>query len=271
VGAANDVNTITGQVLFDYHGSLLELITGGLSAASAQHKLTGVKQFVKWCYQTDSLDKLPRNFDSADLRITVEVKTISTLDVAEYRKLFDGTAERTKLYFLLMLNCGFTQVDIADLLKDEVDLKAGVITRKRSKTASHENVPEVKYKLWPLTLALLDKFQSNDATLFLTNDNGSPLKTESIEGGKYKKADNIRSAYSRVCTRLKIPARPLKLIRKTGASAIGDNPEFADLAELYLGHAPRTIAQRHYVKPSMNRLADATDYLAELFDIATLP
>ena len=36
-----------------------------------------------------------------------------------------------------------------------MDWKEGRITRKRSKTSSHEGVPVVSYKLWPETLHLL--------------------------------------------------------------------------------------------------------------------
>ena len=45
----------------------------------------------------------------------------------------DKTPERTKLFILLMLNTGAFQVDIAHLLKSQVDLKQGRIERKRSK------------------------------------------------------------------------------------------------------------------------------------------
>ena len=48
--------------------------------------------------------------------------------------LVTNTSDRTKLYILLMLNCGMTQKDVADLQKTEVDWDAGYISRKRSKT-----------------------------------------------------------------------------------------------------------------------------------------
>ena len=50
-----------------------------------------------------------------------------------------------------MINCGMTQVDIADLQPKEVDWDRGRIRRKRSKTDDHEQVPTVDYALWPRT------------------------------------------------------------------------------------------------------------------------
>ena len=66
--------------------------------------------------------------------------------------------ERTELYLLLGLNCGFYAVDIGTLLKEGVDLGAGRIKRKRTKTRdrSHD-VPEVDYLLWRRTRDLLEK------------------------------------------------------------------------------------------------------------------
>jgi len=62
---------------------------------------------------------------------------------------------RTRLYILLMLNTGCTQVDISELKQSEVDWQRGRITRKRSKTAKHESAPVVEYPLWQETFVLI--------------------------------------------------------------------------------------------------------------------
>jgi hypothetical protein len=83
----------------------------------------------------------------------------------------DGAAsDRTKLYILLMLNCGMTQQDISDLLVTEVDWAAGAITRKRSKSADHKGVPTVKYALCPETLRLLRQERAAEGARALTNE-----------------------------------------------------------------------------------------------------
>lgn len=69
--------------------------------------------------------------------------------------MLQAAVDRTKLYILLMLNCGMTQKDISDLRVEEVDWQEGRIIRKRSKTSKHENVPTVSYLLWQETFRLL--------------------------------------------------------------------------------------------------------------------
>ena len=83
------------------------------------------------------------------------------------KTLLAGATDRDKLYLLLMMNCGFTQVDIANLKQDEVDFKAGTITRKRSKTQDYDKVPTVRYPLWKTTLALLKVFHDQKGDLVL--------------------------------------------------------------------------------------------------------
>ncbi len=66
---------------------------------------------------------------------------IETFTAEEVRGLLaacDGFSERTKLYLLLMLNCGMYQNDIAELHADEVNWSKGTLTRARSKTRERQ-------------------------------------------------------------------------------------------------------------------------------------
>ena len=130
-------------------------------------------------------------------------------DKDEIKALLAKASNRTKLYILLMLNCGMTQKDIADLLVTEVDWKEGRIIRKRSKTADEENVPTVNYKLWPETFRLLKQERAAESKdRVLLNSNGGPIWTEKItKDGKYQKTDNVKSAFDRLRTEKKIEDR----------------------------------------------------------------
>ena len=147
--------------------------------------------------------------------------TIVVFTKPEIKSLLQKASDRTKLYILLMLNCGMTQKDIADIQFSEVDWKAGRITRKRSKTRRHDNVPEVSYLLWPETLKLLQREQNPAGEgRILLNESGRPLWYEELsEDGKYKKNDNVRSAFDRLRRKLKIE-KPLISLKKTSASLI---------------------------------------------------
>jgi len=180
---------------------------------------------------------------------------------------FAAASDCTKLYILLMLNCGMTQGDISDLLVTEVDWTAGTITRKRSKTADHKGVPTVKYSLWPETLRLLRQERAAEGPRALTNEHGGPLKVEALgAGGKLEKIDNVASAFARLRRKTKI-AKPPKLLRKTSASLLKSNKEFAGIEVLFLGHAPDTIADRHYAQAPQQTLDEAIVWLGEQYRV----
>lgn len=118
-----------------------------------------------------------------------------------------------------------TQKDICDLLHSE-GTGRGTITRKRSKTASHDKVPTVQYRLWPETFRLLLQERTNDGDHVLLNTDGGPLKVEVIDtDGKLKKIDNVASAFSRLRRITKIQ-KPSKLFRKTSATLLCGNKDF---------------------------------------------
>jgi len=269
VGPTFPITDLNGATLVDWHNHCLGLKK---SDAYAKKIMGNVKQLIQFSYETNLLPALPRNLHSSNLAIKVTAKTIPILTVKEFQKHFDGTPDKTKLYLLLQLNCGYTQVDIATLHQDHVNWKDGTVTRKRKKTDDNANVPVVTYKLWPKTFDLLKRFRSFDSVLVFLNEDGKPLMTQTVDEktGRLKKSDNFRQLFVRLCKRLKIDSKRSKDIRKTGASALGENPSYATLAELYLGHAPRTIAGKHYVKPSQELFDAAIEWLGDKFEVSEL-
>lgn len=169
-----------------------------------------------------------------------------------------------------MLNIGAYPVDIATLRHDEVDWLAGRLARQRTKTKGKGNVPKVDYLLWRQTLALLRKFRSDHAELALLNGNGSPLWRWTEKNGKRSKITNVATAYFQLQKAMKIPKEqrhPLKALRKTAASMLENHPEYGRYAQYFLGHAPRSIADRHYVQPSKEQFDKAILWLGVQFGI----
>ena len=205
-GGTRPIESIDSTTLIEYHSALLSQATSGGkggSRHSAKHRMGRLRQFVRWCWELGALE-LPRNINSADLRITLPTPQIRTINAALFRQMIDAATPSTKLYLLLMANCGFGQQDIADLEHDEVNWKKGRLARKRSKTAKHSNVPSVEFKLWPETFDLLKKQRSDHPSLVLLNQQGDPLKSRSLKSQSGKsdriaKKDAVRSAYRRLC------------------------------------------------------------------------
>ena len=92
----------------------------------------------------------------------------------------------------------------------------------------------------------------------LLTHTGRPWVRDQIVNGKRKKSDSIKSLY----VHLKLDYS-LKLYRKTGATVL--SKKYPDCVELYLGHAPRTITQRSYVPPDVEKFDEAINWLGQQF------
>jgi integrase len=270
-GSTAPVNSLDEAAIEKFHSHLLAEIGQKKSKPSyAANRFNSFKQFVFWAWKLHKLSDIPRNLlKSSDLQIKVTTSKIQTFSVEEFQNLIAApTTDRTRLYLLLMLNCGMTSKDVSDLAPAEIDWKNRTITRKRSKTKSHSNVPVVTYPLWNETFQLLKKLKSDDKNHVLMGAKGLPLVGDKLSADWVRGNKNaIRLAYNRVVKRLKI-ANPLPptTIRKTGASMLADS-EYGSLAPLYLGHAPRSIADKHYSQTPTKTFGDAIRWLGDQFGI----
>lgn len=267
LGGDTSVREIDGTTLLRYHSHLLDGVKSGKwGRTNAKNYLSTVKSFIRWLWQTDKIAALPRVIDGRSklLKISAAAAEITVFDKSELAMLLTNASDRTKLYILLMLNCGMTQKDIADLRQPEVDWNRGRIRRRRSKTASHKDVPIVDYLLWPETFRLLRQERADaKSERVLVNLNGSPIWSESIGAErKYKKSDNVKNAFDRLRTSLGIK-KPLKSLKKTSATLLRGNEKYHGLEGLFLGHAPQSMADKHYTLIPQTLLDQAIQWLAQ--------
>lgn len=271
-GKNRPLEEINRQLLIGYRDHLeLEIANGKTSARYAKDRIQAVKQFVKHLWELELIE-MPRVMQGNLLRITAGQKKIVTFDSAEVEKLLAAATGGLRLYMLLMLNCGMTQQDIADLKPHEVDWTLGRVTRKRSKTKKFADVPEVTYTLWDETFKLLKKYRSKSGDRVLMSTKGQALKRDATTDGKYSKTDVIGRSYRRLLKRLEIPTakrKPIKLLRKTAATKLGEHPTHGRFAQHFLGHSPRTIADKHYVRPSDEQFNEAVRWLGVQFGYTT--
>jgi integrase len=227
------------------------------------------KQFISRLAEL-RLIPLPGNIRSRRFRFNHSAPSkVETFSVEEARQMLsacEGFSEKTKLYLLLMLNCGMYQNDIAELLQDEVNWTKGTLTRARSKTRERSG-PVVTYKLWPETFALLKKHRAKDGKLALTTEEGKPLVRYWLENGEMRRYDCVHSAWTRLASKLGLRKMRLgmKHLRKTAASTLGQNPQYKFYCNHFLADSPRTVADRHYVIPSDQEFFAALGWLREQF------
>jgi len=270
-GSDVPVAELGSQTLIDYRAKLLQLVEEETWARSTANEHLGtIKSFVRWLWQIEAIVTLPRVLDGKNktLDIGTSRSPIVVFTTEEIKHLLQNASTRTALYILLMLNTGMTQKDIADLDFAEVDWDAGRITRKRSKTRSHNGVPKVDYLLWPETIKLLRQERcSHSSGRVLLNEEGLALWLEELrDDGTYRKSDNVQKAYLRLTRKLKI-AKPLKSLKKTSATLIRGNRSYQGLEDLFLGHAPQKMSDQHYAQAPTGMLDEAITWLRDAYGI----
>lgn len=274
-------SAINARLLSGYHTHLAQLIAAKgkehISHRTGRDALAAAKQFIRWLFEMEAITAPPRNIDSRALNIRVPTTEAKHWTLDEIRTLLGAATERGELYLLLGLNCGMTQVDLSDLKPREFDPKAGTIERKRSKTEEHEGVPVVRYTLWPRTLELLKKFRQAKGDRLLLTERGSTLVGDN-------RRDAVKLTLNRLLAKLEKAAKAeaeerkeagdedatpdiiggsFKLLRATGADLLEHENGFKAVVGLYLGHAPATVAERHYTRGDQALLDKAVAWLGD--------
>ena len=258
-GPSADVATIDAARITGFYKHVLDKIASKeWSRPYARETFATICRWVRWIVEQGAIAPLT-NIDSRSFRFGDTAKAVVTWTVDEVRHVLGEAPDRMRLFLLLMLNCGYTQIDIAKLQEERVDWKEGRITGKRQKTGDKDNTPVVSYLLWPETFDLLKRFRSGQATVLLA-ETGRPLVRQELCDGKHVSADIIASNYTHLKKRLGFK-KPLKQLRKTGASILAEHPTYGRFVQHYLGHAPTTIADRHYIRPPTELFDEAIRWL----------
>jgi integrase len=264
-----ELASVNGKTVASYRAHLL---SKDYSASHVRDCLSAMKQFLQWAYENEHLEELPKNLRSKSIAIRVPKTEVKTFTVDEVKTLLKHAKQHLRFYLTLLLNIGGTQCDLSGLHQGEYDRDKKTITRKRSKTAQHDNVPVVSYPLWACTASMIEKYKSQDPERLLLGPEGNPLKTERLgEKGEGRRSDYIGRLFSRYVRSLRRRGildckLSLKYFRKTGANMI--RSKFTkDLSGLYLGHAPRDVQDGSYTRPSQSQFEEAINWLGREFGL----
>lgn len=239
-----------------------------ISLVSVKAMIATARQFFYWLEDTGKwtpptgLKKL-FSLNVKALQTNAERKKaatgIDTFSIADLHKLYTAANERTKLFMLLGLNCGFAQSEISSLTNWEIILRGGNprIERHRRKT-------EV-FGIWPLwneTVAALKSQTSdtpkNEGDLAITTSNGQPLVGY---GGKNKsRTDAVGQSWNKLVKRMpNVPQLPFRFLRKTSADMIRKIAG-RDMSEAFLAHADTGIAKL-YTNADFEKVTQAVNHL----------
>jgi len=232
-----------------YYNHLIGL--EGISGVRKRNLFNTFRALVRWLYSEGYLEKMPRNLTSQwefvehlkDGHRQVLAGKLYTKD--DVKTILAKLGPHGRACVLLALNCAFTGADIAVLRKSEVNLDEGRIIYSRTKTMRVKNAPLISYKLWKKTVEALRAAESSSEDLWLTTRDGHPLKISKVVEDRYVEWSLISQWWRRWQKAKKVPRKPFKMFRKTGATLIGDS-KYRPWIELYLADVPTSIAGRHY-------------------------
>ena len=75
-----------------------------------------------------------------------------------------------------------------------------------------------------------------------------------------RNVDNIRIAFSKLS-----PTLPFKHLRKLSSTLLGSHSEHGRYAQYFLGHAATSVADRFYVRPSVEAFERSLAWLREQY------
>jgi integrase len=269
VGSTQDVSVLTGDRYEKYWSWVNRTIT---SIGSKKRHLRIARSFITWLSEKGVIP-LPSNLSSRRLRFKGEPKPIATMSREQVRTLIDHATGQLRLHLLLMLNCGFTQIDITELRQVEVDWATGRITRRRTKAVNggYSKAPTVTWALWPETFTLLNRYRQPTGDRVLLTEDGTLWMTRRPKGDTgYTKTDNIVSAFRRLLDKLakSHPGKEfgsLSELRATASTMLDNHENYGRYVQHFLGQSPRSVAAAHYVTPSQVQFDHAVAWLGEQF------
>ena len=249
VGSDLPLSDFGNELLLKWRTEVSRLVIAKTMApVTGRDTLAITKRLVRWAHAREIIDSLPRCIGATGkdaYTISLGSTEITPADVGDFKLLWaSASTDKERLVLLLGINCGYGPRDISGILKSEIDLQAGTITRTRTKTSKHRKPPVITYTLWPETLAAVKANLSSHETLAFLTERGNPLVNETIgNDGIVKRHDAVHSIWFRLVTKAKSKTK-LKQLRKLGATLL--KQEFPQFVDRYLGHVASTVADRHY-------------------------
>ena len=262
MGKSASVESITEEKWLAWYGYLSAAVEAGKWNTTHVSRIFALsKRFVRFLWELRLLPALPRNLDSKNLAFTIHPRQVQIFEDEDIARLYAVLRNQSRLHFLLMLNCGMLARDISDSAQDQVDWKNGIITRKRSKTQRpcHRAGRKVQ-TLWGQTWQELQKWRSNAPEIVLLTHTGKRWIEEHQGEASFNRSDKVRSAFRVYLAKAGVK-KPSKMLRATGASKLAEHPQFKYFSQYYLGHSPRSVAEKHYVRPTDKEFFEALAWL----------
>jgi len=265
-GAERSIDEISSGTLRDFYQHLMCQLSDEDATLKSTHSARDffqiAKQFIRWLAENEHIAAMPSNIDSRQLVIETDEPDPKYMSPDQFRRLLDVSTDRSKLYWLLMANCGMTQVDISEMKPSAIDWEKGILTYKRRKIKRKKTRKARTYKLWPETLELLRKLAKRSGSRALTTRTGTPLVNRTVKtDGRKVNGVAITNAFNRAKAEAGLDEFSATDIRNTVATVLR-NSEHAHAVGLYLQHRNNTT-DAHYAADYDNALDAPLDFVRQ--------
>jgi hypothetical protein len=192
------------------------------SRATVANYFSGFKKFLAWAERQDELGFTRPKTTATTLAVNKSKEpNVTETDFPTLKTILSAAPERTKMYILLALTCGFYQRDIDELAASEVVETKGemFVTGYRSKEDG-ENGSKIKTTHWiaPELATMMREHAApkNEWGFYFLNKYGRPMFSEKLQGGK---CSAVAKAWEKAVAKIENPPT-FKQLRKWGWNEI---------------------------------------------------
>jgi integrase len=241
---------------------------------NTHNKVLGIfRRFITRASQEDGLlGALPRNLLLKTHRKRTAIKKVKSYSniIAQLNML----PPKMRLWSVLALNCGCSSCDLGNLRWEDIDQKTWRLTRKRVKTLTTDpNAPEVTFKLWNITINLLNRLPHREGYLFVSNSKSPMYICDYVKNEKGEVVVRKKDLFGSYWNKLeKKPDFTIGKFRSIGATIIeNEGSTFVDKhSTLYLGRMPKGLDDKYYKANQKDFMDKAIDYLGDKLQIKKL-
>lgn len=261
-GRGTPVSALTPARFTDLHRAIDK--QHGQSPAVMRRVVTIARMPWRWGFESGLIDAVrmgPRFKPpgKAAERAKRHARGRQTFEAAEIHKMLGTARPFMRAAILLGINAGYTQAEIAELRREWVDLKAGLIDQVRGKTKFARRVT-----LWPETIAAIKAMPR-----YRPKADARGLLFVARTGEPYHGGRGIMQSFSRLMVKHEIELEQasfgkLRATFRTVADASAD----ANAIRLIMGHQLGKGVEESYIRSITDeRLKAVTDHVrAWLFD-----
>jgi len=254
-GGSLPITVVSETLLGDFRRTLLaDVADKTLSAYTAAYTLDAILAVLQWAWEHRLVSDLPRNKRSLGVTLpTPKPKAYNKAEIAAILSACETDYQR--LLVLLPLNTGMLQADISALAPNDYD--GQFLYKARQKTGIMGC-----WRLWPETVALVEKLRKTTGDRLFLGEKGNPL----VHGS----SDAVKLVWERIAKKAKV-AGLYKTLRSTAASII-EEQGYVDIVSIFLAHKRHSVASKFYISEEAkrtalrnnSRLAEATEAVRKI-------